>query len=79
MIVLCFFLLSLTFLLSSIRHKVTLASKELEDLAVDTVKDGASFVAVDPKSNEVLGVAFNKIQVSPSSRVCHVSQQNCQN
>lgn len=40
------------------------ASKELEELCLYTAKDGVSVVAIDVTTNEVVGVAFNKIQVS---------------
>ncbi|XP_018392162.1 PREDICTED: uncharacterized protein LOC108771387 [Cyphomyrmex costatus] len=42
------------------------ASKELEELCLYAAKDGVSVVAIDIATNEVVGVAFNKIQV-PSS------------
>jgi len=45
------------------RYLCTAASSELESLAVDTVNDGVSLVALDYSTNEVIGVAFNKIQV----------------
>lgn len=40
------------------------ASKELEELCLNAAKDGISVVAIDVSTNEVVGVAFNKIQVS---------------
>ncbi|XP_017881912.2 uncharacterized protein LOC108626019, partial [Ceratina calcarata] len=42
------------------------AMEELEELCVDAAKDGVSVVAVDVNSGEVVGVAFNKIQVATS-------------
>ncbi|KAL0276839.1 UNVERIFIED_CONTAM: hypothetical protein PYX00_004319 [Menopon gallinae] len=46
-------------------YKLTVAAKELEDLAIDAIKDGVSFAAVDVVTNEVYGVALNKIQKKP--------------
>ncbi|KAK9294948.1 hypothetical protein QLX08_010590 [Tetragonisca angustula] len=43
------------------------ASKELEELCLEAAKDGVSVVAVDVNSGEVIGVAFNKIQLLNSS------------
>lgn len=43
------------------------ASEELEELCLNAAKDGVSVVAIDITSNEVVGVSFNKIQVSDSS------------
>ncbi|XP_018302510.1 uncharacterized protein [Mycetomoellerius zeteki] len=43
------------------------ASKELEELCLYAAKDGVSVVAIDITTNEVVGVAFNKIQVSSNS------------
>lgn len=40
------------------------ASKELEELCLHAAKDGVSVVAVDVDSGDVVGVAFNKIQVT---------------
>lgn len=40
------------------------ASEELEELCLNAAKDGVSVVAIDITTNEVVGVAFNKIQVS---------------
>lgn len=40
------------------------ASEELEELCLYAAKDGVSVVAIDITTNEVVGVAFNKIQVS---------------
>lgn len=40
------------------------ASEELENLCLDAAKDGVSVVAVDIHSGEVIGVAFNKLQVN---------------
>lgn len=40
------------------------ASEELEELCLNAAKDGVSVVAIDIATNEVVGVAFNKIQVS---------------
>lgn len=40
------------------------ASDELEELCLDAAKDGVSLVAVDVNTGEVIGVAFNKIQVN---------------
>lgn len=40
------------------------ASEELEKLCLDAAKDGVSVVAVDIYSGEVIGVAFNKLQVN---------------
>jgi len=40
------------------------ACKELEELCLIAAKDGVSVVAIDNHTNEVIGVAFNKIQVS---------------
>ncbi|XP_017761672.1 PREDICTED: uncharacterized protein LOC108551849 isoform X2 [Eufriesea mexicana] len=39
------------------------ASEELEELCLDAAKDGVSLVAIDVNTGEVIGVAFNKIQV----------------
>ncbi|KAK6618636.1 hypothetical protein RUM43_013027 [Polyplax serrata] len=47
------------------KYKVTKASRELENLALECIKDGVSICAVDTSSNEVLGVNINKIQVKP--------------
>lgn len=44
-------------------YKCTEATLELEALCLDVQKDDVSLVAVDRESNQVLGVAFNKIQV----------------
>lgn len=43
------------------------ASEELEELCLYAAKDGVSVVAIDINTNEVVGVAFNKIQVSSNS------------
>lgn len=43
------------------------ACKELEELCLNAAKDGISVVAIDTTSNEVVGVCFNKIQVSKHS------------
>lgn len=43
------------------------ASQELEELCLNAAKDGVSVVAIDITSNEVVGVCFNKIQVSEHS------------
>lgn len=40
------------------------ASEELEELCLNAAKDGVSVVAIDITTNEVVGVAFNKLQVS---------------
>lgn len=40
------------------------ASEELEELCLLAAKDGVSVVAIDITTNEVVGVAFNKLQVS---------------
>ncbi|XP_078042743.1 uncharacterized protein LOC144473062 isoform X2 [Augochlora pura] len=42
------------------------AAEELEELCLDAAKDGVSVVAIDVESGEVIGVAFNKIQVLKS-------------
>jgi len=39
------------------------ACKEQEELCLNAAKDGVSVVAIDIHTNEVVGVAFNKIQV----------------
>lgn len=39
------------------------AAEELEELCLDAAKDGVSVVAVEVATGEVVGVAFNKIQV----------------
>lgn len=43
------------------------ASKELEELCLDAAKDGISVVAIDVANGEVIGVAFNKMQVLQNS------------
>ncbi|XP_072761792.1 uncharacterized protein [Anoplolepis gracilipes] len=43
------------------------ACEELEELCLNAAKDGVSVVAIDITSNEVVGVCFNKIQVSDNS------------
>lgn len=43
------------------------ATRELEELCLDAAKDGVSVVAVHVGSREVVGVAFNKIQVLTNS------------
>ncbi|KAL0133417.1 hypothetical protein PUN28_000864 [Cardiocondyla obscurior] len=43
------------------------ASEELEELCLHAAKDGVSVVAVDIVTKEVVGVAFNKIQVNSNS------------
>lgn len=43
------------------------ASEELEELCLNAAKDGISVVAIDVHSNEVVGVCFNKMQVSKTS------------
>lgn len=48
------------------------ASEELEELCLNAAKDGVSVVAIDVHSNEVVGVCFNKIQVSETS--IHISR-----
>lgn len=40
------------------------ACEELIELCLNTAKDGVSVVAIDINSNQVVGVTFNKIQVS---------------
>lgn len=40
------------------------ASEELEELCLNAAKDGVSVVAIDITTNEVVGVAFNKLQVN---------------
>lgn len=39
------------------------AMKELEELTVNTARDGVSIIAVEKSSGDVLGAAFNKLQV----------------
>ncbi|KOX73397.1 hypothetical protein WN51_14443 [Melipona quadrifasciata] len=56
------------------------ASKELEELCLETAKDGVSVVAVDVNSREVIGVAFNKIQLLNSSSkksAFEIFSENC--
>ncbi|XP_076220970.1 uncharacterized protein LOC143174255 [Nomia melanderi] len=56
------------------------ASKELEELCLDAAKDGVSVVATDFTTGEVIGVAFNKIQVlrSASEKTAfEVFSENC--
>ncbi|XP_076236451.1 uncharacterized protein LOC143180544 isoform X2 [Calliopsis andreniformis] len=43
------------------------ASKELEELCLDAAKDGVSVVAVEVASGDIVGVAFNKVQVLKNS------------
>lgn len=43
------------------------ASEELEELCLNAAKDGVSVVAIDMTSHKVVGVCFNKIQVSKDS------------
>ncbi|XP_054016223.1 uncharacterized protein LOC128896783 isoform X1 [Hylaeus anthracinus] len=43
------------------------APEELEELCVDAAKDGVSVVAIEVATGEVVGVAFNKIQVLNSN------------
>ncbi|XP_011869728.1 PREDICTED: uncharacterized protein LOC105563058 isoform X2 [Vollenhovia emeryi] len=43
------------------------APEELEELCLYAAKDGVSVVAIDITTNEVIGVAFNKIQVTTNS------------
>lgn len=43
------------------------ATEELIELCLNAAKDGVSVVAVDITTNEVVGVCFNKIQVSECS------------
>ncbi|XP_043602826.1 uncharacterized protein LOC122576498 isoform X1 [Bombus pyrosoma] len=56
------------------------ASEELEKLCLDAAKDGVSVVAVDIYSGEVIGVAFNKLQVLNSSSeksAFEIFSENC--
>ncbi|XP_076684579.1 uncharacterized protein LOC143377315 isoform X2 [Andrena cerasifolii] len=56
------------------------ASSELEELCLDAAKDGVSVVAIDVESGEVVGAAFNKIQVlkSPAQKgAFEVFSENC--
>lgn len=40
------------------------AMSELEGLSIRTAKDGVSIVAVEKATKEVVGAAFNKLQVN---------------
>lgn len=40
------------------------AMKELEELSANTAHDGVSIVAIEKNSGAIVGVAFNKLQVS---------------
>lgn len=56
------------------------ASEELEELCLNAAKDGVSVVAIDVTTGEVIGVAFNKIQVlqNPSEKgAFEVFSDNC--
>ncbi|XP_033327514.1 arylalkylamine N-acetyltransferase 1 isoform X2 [Megalopta genalis] len=56
------------------------AAEELEELCLDAAKDGVSVVAIDVKSREVIGVAFNKIQIQkspPEKGAFEVFSENC--
>ncbi|CAL7942143.1 unnamed protein product [Xylocopa violacea] len=56
------------------------ASEELEQLCLDAAKDGISVVAVDVDTGEVIGVAFNKMQVLKSSTeksAFEIFSENC--
>ncbi|XP_020289579.1 uncharacterized protein LOC109857557 isoform X2 [Pseudomyrmex gracilis] len=55
------------------------ASEELEKLCLGAARDGVSVVAVDIVTNEVVGVAFNKIQVLNNSEKSYFEQfsDNC--
>ncbi|XP_076756566.1 arylalkylamine N-acetyltransferase 1 isoform X2 [Xylocopa sonorina] len=56
------------------------ASEELEQLCLDAAKDGISVVAVDVDTGEVIGVAFNKMQVlkSPAEKSAfEICSENC--
>ncbi|XP_015430533.1 PREDICTED: uncharacterized protein LOC107187051 [Dufourea novaeangliae] len=56
------------------------ASEELEELCLDAAKDGVSVVAIDVATGEVIGIAFNKIQVlkNPSEKgAFEVFSENC--
>ncbi|XP_029050852.2 uncharacterized protein LOC114879768 isoform X1 [Osmia bicornis bicornis] len=56
------------------------ASKELEKLCLDAAKDGISVVAIDVNSGEVIGVAFNKMQVAQNSAeksAFEIFSENC--
>lgn len=44
------------------------ATEELEELCLQAAKDGVTLVAVDINTSQVVGVAFNKIQVSSSEK-----------
>lgn len=39
------------------------AQRELENLALESSKDGISIMAVDKESGKIVGVSFNKYQV----------------
>ncbi|KOC61687.1 hypothetical protein WH47_05835, partial [Habropoda laboriosa] len=56
------------------------AAEELEKLCLDAAKDGVSVVAIDVNSGEVVGVAFNKIQVlknSTEESAFEIFSKNC--
>ncbi|XP_003701210.1 arylalkylamine N-acetyltransferase 1 [Megachile rotundata] len=56
------------------------ASKELEELCLDAAKDGISVVAIDVANGEVIGVAFNKMQVlqnSTEKSAFEIFSENC--
>ncbi|KAF3422172.1 hypothetical protein E2986_03237 [Frieseomelitta varia] len=56
------------------------ASEELEELCLETAKDGVSIVALNVSNGEVIGVAFNKIQVltRPSEKSAfEIFSENC--
>lgn len=40
------------------------AVAELNELSKECIKDGISIVAIDSKTNQIIGVSINKIQVS---------------
>ncbi|CAK9818132.1 hypothetical protein ANTPLA_LOCUS9642 [Anthophora plagiata] len=56
------------------------ATEELEELCLDAAKDGVSVVAIDVNTGEVVGVAFNKIQVlknSTEKSAFEIFSENC--
>nr|XP_022915276.1 uncharacterized protein LOC111425466 isoform X2 [Onthophagus taurus] len=52
-------------------YKYPKAAKELEALCVRAAKDGASIVAIDKKTNQVIGAAFNKMQIKGNPEDSH--------
>lgn len=50
-------------------HKHPAARSELEELCIRAAQDGVSFIAVEVSTDNVVGVAFNKIQVNNTNKL----------